>query len=169
MNSYTEENNNQLPEMRQNLDVLQDLAFFSSFPVQSLKLLALVAQRVEFEEDEIIFETGDDHACAYIVLEGQLTLISEQHQSTIKNYCDGDLVGLLSLFAPVVSLFSLKASTTTRVLSVRREHFLNIQEQFPETVQLAVKALVKEIHQWERKNLAAADSRCLHLTGITSL
>lgn len=169
MSSYTEDND-QVPEMQQNLELLQELQFFSSFPVQALKILALVSERLLFNEDEIIFETGDDHGHAYLVLQGKLVLIKDDaEQSEIQHYINGDLTGILTLFHPIPSLFTLKAAAETSVLSINREQFSKILEQFPEVARISLQALTKEVHQWERKNLTKAESCCLKLAGISNL
>lgn len=169
MNSFTE-NNDQVPEMQRNLELLQELPFFSSFPIQALKLLALTAERVLFKEDEIIFEAGDDHGRAYLLFSGQLTLlIQDDKEELVRHYHEGDFTGTLSLLSPLPALFTLKAAGQTKVLSIDREHFAKIIEQFPEVARLTLIALAKEIHQWERKNLNKAESCCLTLAGVSNI
>ncbi len=168
MSSYTEDNN-QVPEMQQNLELLQELPFFASFPSQVMKLLALMAERIVFSEGENIFEAGDDHGRAYLILHGQLTLIKQPPAASVRHYYDGDFIGILSLLGSMPSLFTLQSGKETETLSIEREHFSKILEQFPETVQLSLTALAKEIHQWERKSLTTAKDCCLKLTGVTNL
>lgn len=169
MNSYTEDNS-QVPEMQQNLEILQELPFFSSFPIQALKLLAFTAERFLYDSDEILFEAGDDHDRAYLILHGQLTLSRDNEQRTvIRNFHDGDFTGIFALFHSTPSLFTLRTATPTRVLCLTREHFTKILEQFPETAMLSLRALTKEIHQWERKNLTKAENCCLRMAGVTNL
>lgn len=169
MSSYTE-NSSQAPEMQQNLELLQEHQFFSSFPIQALKVLALVAQRLTFGEGETIFETGDDHGHAYLVLHGELLLIkNDTDQEEIHTYGGGDLIGILRLFQPLPSLFTLEVQKETYALSITREQISKILEQFPETAAIALKALAKEVHHWERKILTRSERCCLKQAGISNL
>jgi CRP/FNR family cyclic AMP-dependent transcriptional regulator len=170
MSSYTEDNN-QIPEMRQNLELLQELTFLSSFPLQALKLLALVAERTLFPAGEIIFEQGDDDGRAYLILQGELNLFRkvEANDVEVQQFHDGDFLGSFSLFGSLPSLFTMKAMVETSVLTINREHFSKILEQFPETSTLSLTYLVRELHQWERKNLNQAPGSCTKQAGATIL
>lgn len=170
MSSSTEDSK-QRSEMQQNLDLLKEWSFFSALPVKAIKLLAFVAERQHFSTDEIIFEEGDDYGRAYIILSGQLTLMkkSQNKQNVVQHFHEGDLLGTFSLLGAMPSLFLLKSSSESTVLTIAREHFAKIQEQFPETTALSLKALLQEVYQWERKNLTQAERSCLNQTGATIL
>lgn len=170
MSSSTDDSK-QISEMQQNLELLQDWAFFSVLPSKAIKLLAFVAERQHFSEEEYIFEEGDDYGRAYIILSGQLTLMKRNRdkKQVVQQFHQGDLLGTFSLLGKMPSLFSLKASCETTVLTIAREHFTKIQEQFPETTALSLNALLQEVYQWERKNLTQAEICCLNQTGATIL
>lgn len=157
--------------MQQNLNLLQELPFFSAFPPQAMKLLAYLAERVQFAKAEIIIEEGDDNSRAYLVLSGQLTLLrgSGSTATVIKNFEEGELLGSFSLLGDMPSLFQLQAATAATALTISREHFGKIAEQFPQISGLALKGLLKELYQWERKNLSQADMCCLDRSGATIL
>lgn len=161
----------QIPEMKQNLELLQELAFFSPLPAKAVKLLAFMAERQHFSKDETVFEEGDDYARAYIILSGQLTLMknNQNEKKVVQHFYQGDLLGTFSLLGAIPSLFLLKAGCETTVLTIAREHFRKIQEQFPETARVSLKSLLREIYQWERKNLTQAELCCLNQTGVTVL
>lgn len=170
MSSFTE-NNNQIPEMQQNLNLLQEQPFFSTFPPQAMKLLAYLAERSQFAKDEVILEEGDDYGRAYLVLSGQLALLRENDDTTtvIRHFEEGTLLGSFSLLGDMPSLFQLRATTATVALTITREHFAKIVDQFPQILALALKALLKELYQWERKNLNKAGTCCFQRTGATLL
>ncbi|MFW2368681.1 MAG: Crp/Fnr family transcriptional regulator [Desulforhopalus sp.] len=169
--SSSTENNNQVPEMQQNLNLLLELPFFSAFPPQAIKLLAYLAERVQFAKEEVVIEEGDDYGRAYLILTGQLTLLrkSGATETVIKHFNEGDLLGSFSLLGDIPSLFQLQAATPTTALAINREHFVKIAEQFPQISGLALKGLLKELHQWERRNLSKADPCCLDRSGATVL
>jgi CRP-like cAMP-binding protein len=169
--SSSMDDSKQVSEMQQNLELLQERTFFSALPAKAIKLLAFVAERQHFSEEETIFEEGDDYGRAYIILSGQLTLLrhSHDHKQVVQDFHEGDLIGTFSLLGVMPSLFLLKACTDTSVLTITREHFTKIQEQFPETTGLSLNALLREVYQWERKNLTQAEICCLNQTGATIL
>jgi CRP/FNR family transcriptional regulator, cyclic AMP receptor protein len=169
MSSYTAENN-QVPEMQQNLELLKDIHLFSLFPDKAMKLLAFLAERSHLATGDILFEEGDDHGRAYLILSGQLSLSKQNGEKVvIQHYREGDFLGSFSLLGAMPALFTLQASTETIVLTINRQQFSKILEQFPETTKLSLKALLRELHQWERKNIHEAKTCCLSRTGATVL
>ncbi len=170
MSSYTAENN-QAPEMQQNLELLKGVHFFYNFPAKAMKLLAFIAERVLLSPGDILFEEGDDHGRAYLILSGQLSLLKQYNNEKVvlHQYTKGDFLGSFSLLGAMPALFTLQAEADTTVLTINRKHFSKILEQFPETSTLSLKALLKELHQWERKNLQQAADCCLSRTGATVL
>jgi len=170
MSSYTAEND-QAPEMQQNLELLKGVHLFSSFPGKAIKLLAFLAERAHLATGDILFEEGDDHGQAYLILSGQLILLKhyDQKEVIVQRYDEGDFLGSFSLLGAMPALFTLQAATETTVLTINRKQFSKILEQFPEATNLSVKALLKELHQWERKNMHHAEPCCLSRTGATVL
>lgn len=157
--------------MQQNLELLKELPFFRYFPNKSMKLLAFLARRSTLTAGDLVFGEGEDFGQAYLLLSGELTLQHTSGKKTrvVRRYYTGDFLGFSSLLNSLPSLFALQVTADTTVLSIGREEFAKILEQFPETGKLALKALLKELHQWERKNLAEADTRGLSLAGATML
>lgn len=170
MSSYTEKNS-QVPEMQQNLQLLKDVPFFASFPTKAMKILAFVAEKDLFTPGDILFEKGYDNGKAYLILSGKLQLLKESNagDSVVQEYKPGDFLGLFSLLGSMPALFVLKAEEKTTVLTISRVQFEKIQEQFPETGKLILKAVIKELHQWERRNLSELQECCLNMTGVTAL
>ncbi len=170
MSSSTAENS-QVPEMQQNLELLKEMPCFSSFPGKALKLLAFLSERAQVSPGDVLFEEGDDHGRAYLILSGKLTLVTQQDNTKliVKHYAEGDFLGFFSLLGAMPALFTLEAATETTLLTINRKQFSKILEQFPETTTLALKALLKELHTWERKNIYQASACCLSKMGVTVL
>jgi len=157
--------------MQQNLELLKEVPFFANFPAKALKLLAFLAERAEVSADDVLFEEGDDHGRAYLILSGQLTLTKQQDQENIviHRYTTGDFLGFFSLLGTMPALFTLQAATKTAVLTISRKQFSKLLEQFPETTKISLNALLKELYQWERKNVHEAAPYCLNRTGVSVL
>ena len=169
--SSSMDDSKQISVMQENREIIQELAFFSALPVKAIKLLAFVAERQHFNTDDTLFEEGDDYGRAYIILTGGLTLMKKNktEQNVVQHFHQGDLLGTFSLLGVMPSLFLLKASSDTTVLTIAREHFTKIQEQFPEATAVSLKSLLREVYQWERRNLTKAEICCLNQTGATIL
>ena len=150
--------------MQQNLNLLQEMPFFSAFPPQAMKLLAYLAERMQFAKDEILIEEGDDYGRAYLILTGRLTLLrgSGSAATVIKYFEAGDLLGSFSLLGDIPSLFQLQAATASTALTIDREHFVKIAKQFPQISGLALQGLLKELYEWERRNLLPGKVRGNH-------
>ena len=170
MSSFTAENN-QAPEMHQNLELLQAVPLLTNFPTKALKLLAFLAERVLMQQGDVLFEEGDDHGRAYLILAGELILLKhyEKENVAVQHFTKGDFLGFCSLLGAMPALFSLQAATKTTVLTISRKHFSKILEQFPEMTSISLKVLVKELYQWERKNIHEAAPCCLSRAGVTVL
>lgn len=170
MNSFTAENS-QVPEMQQNLELLKQVPLFANFPSKAMKLLSFLGARALLHQGEILFEEGDDCGRAYLVITGELILSKHMAQEdvVVQNFTSGDFVGFCSLLGPVPALFTLRAATKTTVLTISRKQFSKILEQFPETTKISLQAVVKELYQWERKNMHKAAPCCLSRTGVTVL
>jgi len=171
MSSFTE-NNNQVPEMQQNLELLQELPFFSSFPLQALKILALLAARGSFVPGDVLYEEGDDPGRAYLILSGSLTLTAKgenQQRIVVQQFTEGNFLGSLSLLGNMPAHFKLTAEEKTSVLTLNREQFSKILDQFPEISKISLAATLKKIHQWERANFSDAAPSCFSKLGISAL
>lgn len=170
MNSFTAENS-QVPEMQQNLELLQQVPYFANFPSKALKLLSFLGERALLNQGDTLFEEGDDRGRAYLIVDGALTLLKPfaTEDVIVQHFSKGDFVGFGSLLGPMPALFTLQATAKTTVLTISRKQFSKILEQFPETSKISLQTLVKEMYQWERKNMHKAAPCCLSRTGVTAL
>ena len=119
-----------------------------------------------------LYEKGDDTDRAYLVLSGSLTLTTkgnDEEKTVVQRFTEGDFFGSLSLFGSMPALFNLTTETKTTVLTIDRKQFSKILVQFPEIQTLSMRAVLKEIHRWERTNISEAAPSCSTRMGITAL
>lgn len=171
MSSFSGKNRELLSDFQQDLEVLREIHFFSEFPLQVLKILAYLCGRGDFSPGEIVLEQGEDRGQALYIVSGSLVLVrgKAKGQEPLMKYGAGDFLGGFSLLGPIPALFTVKAETGTSVLTINREQFQKVMEQFPEVRQLALKAMLHELHRWEQKNFDERDGHCLHKVGVTLL
>ena len=170
--SWSQENGNRpVPELQQNLEILKEVPFFEGFPPEVMKLLAYLSVRGDYEEGDILFETGDDPGIAFAVVTGELAVYREGNkgEERLRSYNQGEFLGTFSLIGPMPSLFTMKATTTTRLLIVNREQFSKVMDQHKELGPLLRKAILKQLRRWEQANIEELESCCLPTVGVTLL
>lgn len=161
MSSYSE-NNDQICQMTKNLELLQGVKFFSGFPAQALKIIALLSKINTLEKDETLFSEGDDPGGCVYVVSGAFSFVSQHDlEPPTKRLCKaGELTGTLSLLSPVPSVFGMVAMETSEILTVDRKTFSKIINEFPEVYSQSVSNIVKDIQRWDALQLKAAEPRC---------
>ncbi|MFV0437879.1 MAG: Crp/Fnr family transcriptional regulator [Desulfopila sp.] len=171
MSLYQENASDPVPELQQNIEILKEVPFFEGFPPKTLKLLAYLAVRGDYEEGDVIFERGDDPGIAFAIVSGELAVYlgREHDEKQLWRYGEGAFLGSFALVGPMVSLFTVKATMRTRLLLITREQFTKILDQYTELGPLLRKAILRELQRWEQANIDELDSDNLHKVGVTLL
>ena len=151
------EKNNLTPscEFQENLEILRQTYFFSSLPLETLKIFAYLCTREKFKDGEYIFQQNEDDGQAFYVLQGKARLERRDNGETAElRECEsGDFIGGLALLGDRPRLFSLKALTDTTCLVLNREKFTKTMEQFPDLMPKLIKAVIQRIDTWEERFL----------------
>lgn len=158
MNSYTAADSScSSCELQMNLDLLRQIDFFSTIPIEKLKVFAYLCTRESFAPDEEIFSQGEDDGQALRILRGQAQLIREHEGASmgIRTFGEGDFLGGLSLLSPMPRLFTLKASTDLECLVLTRDKFGRVLDQMPELTSRIFKTVVGRLRAWDEKLLIA--------------
>jgi len=170
--SWSQENGSRpVPELQHNLEILKEVPFFEGFPPEVMKLLAYLSVRGDYEEGDVLFETGDDPGIAFAVVAGELAVYREgkSGEERLRSYGEGEFLGAFSLIGPMPSLFTMKATTTTRLLIINRDQFSRVMDQHKELAPLLRKAILKQLRRWEQANIEELESCCLQKVGVTLL
>jgi len=170
--SWSQENGSRpVTELQHNMEILKDVPFFEGFPPEVMKLLAYLAIRGDYEEEDVLFEKGDDPGFAFAVVKGEVAVFREgsKGEERLRNYGEGEFLGSFSLLGPMPSLFTMKAVTTTRLLIINREQFSKVMDQHRELAPLLRKAVLKQLIRWEQANIDELESCCLQKVGVTLL
>ncbi len=170
--SLSQENDKrQIPELQRNMEILKEISFFEGFPTEVLKLLAYLCERGEYEEGDILFEKGDDPGIAYYILSGSTMLYRDgsEGEEKLRGYSAGEFICGFSLLGPMPALFTLRAETRLEMLSLTREQFSKVLEQYVELNSLLRKGMLKQLRRWEQVNIEGLDTCCLQKVGVTLL
>ena len=100
-------------EFQENLNILREIYFFSTLPMDSLKVLAYLCARETYKPGDYLFRQGEDDGRAIYIVSGTAKLIHEREDEDlmIRDYSTGDYLGGLVLVGNMRRLFSLKAET----------------------------------------------------------
>jgi len=168
------EKNNLAPssEFQENLEILRQTYFFSSLPLETLKIFAYLCTREKFKQGEHLFRQDEDDGQAFYIIEGQARLERTDNGTTteIRDCKTGEFLGGLTLLGETRRLFSLKSVTDTTCLVLNRGKFLKTMEQFPNLLARICNAVAQSIDSWEDRFLSdrsAQCGECLSRLGVT--
>jgi len=168
------EKNNLTPssEFQENLEILRQTYFFSSLPLETLKIFAYLCTREKFRQGEHLFRQDEDDGQAFYIIDGQAILERTDNGTTteIRDCKTGEFLGGLTLLGETRRLFSLKSVTDTTCLVLNRGKFLKTMEQFPNLLARICNAVAQSIDSWEDRflsDLSAQCGECLSRLGVT--
>lgn len=168
------EKNNLAPssEFQENLEILRQTYFFSSLPLETLKIFAYLCTREKFKQGEHLFRQDEDDGQAFYIIEGQARLERTDNGTTteIRDCKTGEFLGGLTLLGETRRLFSLKSVTDTTCLVLNRGKFLKTMEQFPNLLARICNAVAQSIDSWEDRFLSDRSAQCgdcLSRLGVT--
>jgi len=158
------EKNNSTPscEFQENLEILRQTYFFSSLPLETLKIFAYLCSREKFRQGEHIFRQDEDDGQAFYIIDGQARLERTDNGTTteIRDLKTGEFLGGLTLLGETRRLFSLKSVTDTTCLVLNRGKFLKTMEQFPNMLVRICNAVAQSIDTWEDRFLSDRSAQC---------
>ena len=107
-------------------DFLSTVSFFSEVSKESLTNFSKNLDFESFRKSETIFEKGDLGDVMYIIFEGEVKVHDQEHiyDSLVKGECFGEY----ALIDNQKRSATITANTSTKVLKVEREHFLNLMK-----------------------------------------
>lgn len=171
MSSSTENSSShQQSDFQKDLELLKEIPLFASFPGQALTILAYLCSRGGFGAGDIVLEKGDDTGQALYIISGSLVVENNDNkQEPLLKFSAGDFLGGFSLLGPMPTLFGIRAEAETKVLSLNREQFEKLVEQFPEISKLAMKKMLQALYQWEQKGISEGVDGVAQKVGVTLL
>ena len=115
-------------------ELLKDLPLFSKVDLAKLKLLAFTSERLTYEDNEIVFNEGDDGDAAYIILDGTAIVSIAQGSKSLEldRIKRGGFVGDISLLCDVPRTATITAKDALTTLQIKKDTFFNLIAEFPE-------------------------------------
>ena len=173
MNSNSEKNKTGASsEYQENLDILRQIDFFSGVPLEATKVFAYLCRRELFKPGDVIFKQGEEDDRAFFIISGKARLSqqTDNTETTVREYREGDFIGRMNLLGQIRRLFTLTATTEMICLVITREKFTKALEKFPDLAPKFIEVVVSNVYRWEKrflKNRTGDCSDCLKIAGVS--
>jgi CRP/FNR family cyclic AMP-dependent transcriptional regulator len=175
MSSSTEKE--QVPrvsEFQADLEILREVQFFSGLSLEALKLVAYLCARQDFRPGDLLFRQDEHDGTAFYIVSGRAGIMrdNERGGAVLKTYGKGEFLGGLALVCEMRRLFTLRALTEMTCVTLTRDRFTKVLEQFPEVTAKVLQTVAEAIVVWEQRLLTGGRGLgevCAHLAGMSLL
>ncbi len=126
---------------------LKSIPLFAKLDVAKLKLLAFASDRLTFDNEEVIFETGDTADAAYFIESGAAGVYIEEADRRIKvnELGTNDLFGEMALFLKSGRSATVVADGTLVAMKLEGDMFLKMVTENPDAALGVMTALSEKI------------------------
>ena len=109
-------------------ELLRKIPMFAKLAASKLKLLAFTSESVVYDDDEVIFYTGDLADSAYVIMDGRVDVLTETDTGPVVAITleQNQLFGEMALLNNVPRNSTLKANGKLRVMKISGEMFLRL-------------------------------------------
>ena len=109
-------------------ELLKDLPLFNKVDLAKLKLLAFTSERLTYDDNQIVFNEGDEGDAAYIILSGTAVVAIAQGSKELEldRIKKGGFVGDISLLCDVPRTATITAQNSLTALQIKKDTFFNL-------------------------------------------
>jgi len=136
---------------------LQTVEVFQSVPTQSLARVAAIAQEVDYQPHEALYNDNEAAASMFVLLEGEVALLRSGQEG--KKLGPGQVAGLLPFLAGDFEPESAMATQPVRALRLDQEDFYDAMAEDFNLTRGILRALVKWVLAPGRALTHAADHK----------
>ena len=101
-------------------ELIRRYPYFSGLSIDRIKLLAKIAEEVDSEQGRYFHQEGDDISKVYIIVEGEVSLLTTLPQQSkevvINTLGTGDVFGWTSLLPPYTAGAGAKSRTNCKLI-----------------------------------------------------
>jgi CRP-like cAMP-binding protein len=121
-------------DLVQETDLLRKIPMFAKLNASKLKLLAFTSEMVSYEDDEVIFYSGDVADSCYVIMEGNVDILTETSAGPVVAITlqQNQLFGEMALLNNVPRNSTLQANGKLQVMKISGEMFLRLLFENPE-------------------------------------
>ena len=111
---------------------LSKVPFFQALEPSRLKLLAFTSDMVNFQHGEIIFKAGDPADCAYVIMEGEVEILSVVDEESVVSVLQlNQIFGELALLNDEPRSATLRAKGELKVMKISESLFMELIRESP--------------------------------------
>ncbi len=134
-------------ELEEVARTLKSIPLFSNLEVSKLKLLAFASDQLTFDDQEVIFETGDTADSAYLVESGDADVFigDDDQRVRVNQLGKNDLFGEMALFLKSGRSATVVARGTLVAMKLEGEMFLKMVTENPDAALGVMAALSEKI------------------------
>ena len=104
-------------------ELIRRYPYFSGISIERLNMLANMAEEVEFEPDFYFHHEGDDIDKVYIIVEGDISLVTsfpqQDKEVVINTLSTGDVFGWTSLLPPFTAGAGAKSNSKCKLIEFK--------------------------------------------------
>jgi CRP/FNR family transcriptional regulator, cyclic AMP receptor protein len=137
--------------LKEEVELLQRIPFFTHIEPAKLKLLAFTSERVGFDPGQILFKQGDMGDAAYIIIEGEADVLvdTDGGQAVVATLGKNAFVGEIAILCDVPRTATVRAKGRVVALRIAKELFMRLVTEFP---QMAIAIMRELAHRLELTN-----------------
>jgi len=124
---------------------LQKNEIFAEITTEGLAHMAAIAEEVEFQPDDSIFEEGAMPDACYLILVGEVELTRGGRKELTVG--PGEDIGVWALFDGEPRVFAARATRNTHALKISQDDFYDLLSDHTDIVQTLFRTLVKRIRR----------------------
>lgn len=137
--------------LESDIETLRRVELFAGFEDGQLRMLASGSERLELSTGDRVFDKDGLSNGGYVVVGGNIDLISGINRRIISSNGPGTLIGELGLISRVEHVATAIATEDTEVLRIPRELFLQMLNQHPQHAVMLQKRISKSIDDFSNK------------------
>ena len=111
---------------------LSKVPFFQALEPSRLKLLAFTSDMINFQHGEVIFKAGDPGDCAYVIMEGEVEILSVVDENSVVSVLQlNQIFGELALLNDEPRSATLRAKGELKVMKISESLFMELIRESP--------------------------------------
>lgn len=116
------------------VEAMQETPIFSGIDPKRLRLLAFMSESLTYRAGEVLFEQGDDGDSAFVVLDGEASVLinigGEKREVAVIG--SKQVFGEMAVLCNIPRTAAIAAKSDLEVLRIDRDAFLKLLSEFPE-------------------------------------
>ena len=134
------------------VEALRQVPLFRKIDPSKLRLLAFISDRVSFHPGESLCEQGETGDSAFIVVSGEADVLvnTDLGERKVASIGSNDIVGEIAILCDVPRTATVSATSEMEVLTIAKDNFLKLLEEFPEMSLEVMRVLAARLERTTR-------------------